>query len=125
MHFQICFVLFLFFLFTTAFCLFLCGCRLKASLLEHFNSNNHVNLSTCFEDALKKDPTCSYSLTRLLSMHQNGMIEFSNPSFHTLSESETMSHNFLCFASMYIEASTIVSCKEMHTYTRLIPIYGH
>lgn len=46
--------------------------RLKASLLEHFNSNNHVYLSTCFEDALKKDPACTHSLTRLLCLHQQG-----------------------------------------------------
>ncbi|KAL8087838.1 uncharacterized protein LOC141697523 [Apium graveolens] len=46
--------------------------RLKASLLEHFDSNNYNYLSTCFEDALKKDPTCTHSLTRLLCMHRQG-----------------------------------------------------
>uniref|UniRef100_A0A164WDE0 Uncharacterized protein n=1 Tax=Daucus carota subsp. sativus TaxID=79200 RepID=A0A164WDE0_DAUCS len=46
--------------------------RLKASLLEHFDSNNHIYLSTCFEDALQKDPTCTHSLTRLLCLHQQG-----------------------------------------------------
>ncbi|KAK2968393.1 hypothetical protein RJ640_004399 [Escallonia rubra] len=46
--------------------------RLKASLLEHFYSNNYVKLSSCFEDILKKDPTCSHSLMRLISLHQNG-----------------------------------------------------
>ncbi|KAF3962200.1 hypothetical protein CMV_013258 [Castanea mollissima] len=30
-----------------------------------------VLLSTCFEDILKKDPTCSNSLTKLVRMHQN------------------------------------------------------
>ncbi|KAK3036303.1 hypothetical protein RJ639_031275, partial [Escallonia herrerae] len=46
--------------------------RLKASLLEHFYCSNYVKLSTCFEDILKKDPTCSHSLMRLISLHQNG-----------------------------------------------------
>lgn len=46
--------------------------RLKASLLEHFDSNNHIYLSMCFEDALKKDPACTHSLTRLLCLHQHG-----------------------------------------------------
>ncbi|KAL2493585.1 hypothetical protein Fot_37342 [Forsythia ovata] len=46
--------------------------RLKAALLEHFAGINHVKLSTCFEDILKKDPTCSNSLARLVVMHQRG-----------------------------------------------------
>ncbi|TXG65264.1 hypothetical protein EZV62_006539 [Acer yangbiense] len=46
--------------------------RLKATLLECFDRNNYVMISTCFEDILKKDPTCSHSLARLISMHQNG-----------------------------------------------------
>ncbi|KAK1389283.1 TAF RNA polymerase I subunit A [Heracleum sosnowskyi] len=46
--------------------------RLKASLSEHFDSNNHIYLSTCFEDALKKDPACTHSLTRLLCLHRQG-----------------------------------------------------
>ncbi|KAA8523951.1 hypothetical protein F0562_010374 [Nyssa sinensis] len=46
--------------------------RLKASLLEQFNSKNYVKISACFEDILKKDPTCSHSLARLVSLHQNG-----------------------------------------------------
>ncbi|KAH7543985.1 hypothetical protein JRO89_XS15G0077000 [Xanthoceras sorbifolium] len=46
--------------------------RLKAALLECFDRNNYVMLSTCFEDILKKDPTCCHSLARLISMHQNG-----------------------------------------------------
>ncbi|KAG6645336.1 hypothetical protein I3843_08G111600 [Carya illinoinensis] len=46
--------------------------RLKTSLLEHFNSNNTVVLSACFEDILKKDPTCSHSLAKLVRMHQSG-----------------------------------------------------
>ncbi|KAH6775599.1 hypothetical protein C2S52_013160 [Perilla frutescens var. hirtella] len=46
--------------------------RLQASLLEHFDSGNYVKLCTCFEDILKKDPTCSDSLSRLVLMHQRG-----------------------------------------------------
>ncbi|RVX03977.1 hypothetical protein CK203_021599 [Vitis vinifera] len=45
--------------------------RLRASVLEHFDRENCVGLSTCFEDILKKDPTSSYSLAKLISIHQN------------------------------------------------------
>ncbi|KAG5551300.1 hypothetical protein RHGRI_009648 [Rhododendron griersonianum] len=47
-------------------------CRAKTSLLEHFDGANNAKLSTSFEDILKKDPTCSHSLAKLISMHQNG-----------------------------------------------------
>lgn len=47
-------------------------CRLRASLLEHFDRRNNAILSTCYEDILKKDPTCCHSLAKLVSMHQNG-----------------------------------------------------
>ncbi|XVF04297.1 hypothetical protein REPUB_Repub05bG0070300 [Reevesia pubescens] len=46
--------------------------RLRASLLEYFYSNDSVMLSNCFEEILKKDPTCCHTLARLVSMHQNG-----------------------------------------------------
>ncbi|XP_057795913.1 uncharacterized protein LOC131012025 [Salvia miltiorrhiza] len=46
--------------------------RLQAGLLEHFDSGNYVKLCECFEDILKKDPTCSISLSRLVLMHQHG-----------------------------------------------------
>ncbi|KAK6230667.1 hypothetical protein QUC31_002185, partial [Theobroma cacao] len=46
--------------------------RIRASLLECFYSNDSVMLSTCFEETLKKDPTCCHSLARLVSMQQNG-----------------------------------------------------
>ncbi|KAF5734502.1 hypothetical protein HS088_TW16G00951 [Tripterygium wilfordii] len=45
--------------------------RLKASLLEHL-CGDYPMLSTCHEDILKRDPTCYYSLERLVSMHNNG-----------------------------------------------------
>ncbi|PIA31319.1 hypothetical protein AQUCO_05100095v1 [Aquilegia coerulea] len=46
--------------------------RIKAILLECFESKNSIMLSTCYEDTLKKDPTCGHSLTRLITMHKNG-----------------------------------------------------
>ncbi|KAL0406760.1 UNVERIFIED_CONTAM: hypothetical protein Slati_3989900 [Sesamum latifolium] len=52
--------------------------RLKASLLEHFDSGNYVKLCTCFEDILKKDPTCNDSLARLVLMHRRGDYETEN-----------------------------------------------
>ncbi|KAL6553488.1 hypothetical protein OROGR_007330 [Orobanche gracilis] len=53
--------------------------RLKASLLEHFDSGNFAQICTCFEDILKKDPTCSDSLARLALMHCRG--EYDTRSF--------------------------------------------
>nr|XP_027064991.1 uncharacterized protein LOC113691022 [Coffea arabica] len=46
--------------------------RLKTSLLEYFNDGNYGKLPMHFEDILKKDPTCSYSLARLVNMHRIG-----------------------------------------------------
>ncbi|KAJ9153545.1 hypothetical protein P3X46_026972 [Hevea brasiliensis] len=46
--------------------------RLRAHLLECVDPTNNFALSTCFEDSLKSDPTCSESLAKLISLHQNG-----------------------------------------------------
>ncbi|GAA0171926.1 hypothetical protein LIER_25852 [Lithospermum erythrorhizon] len=46
--------------------------RLKAGLLEHFDRGNHLQLSSCYEDILEIDPTCSNSLVKLINMHQRG-----------------------------------------------------
>lgn len=46
--------------------------RLKASLLEHFSNEDANKLCICFEDTLKKDPTCSHSLTKLINLHHDG-----------------------------------------------------
>ncbi|RDY02384.1 hypothetical protein CR513_14158, partial [Mucuna pruriens] len=46
--------------------------RVRAALLEHFDRNNSRILLSCFEDILKKDPTCSDALAKLIKMHQNG-----------------------------------------------------
>lgn len=45
--------------------------RLRASLLQQFDCNNKPVFSTCLEDILKKDPTCSNSLEKLVRLHQN------------------------------------------------------
>lgn len=46
--------------------------RVRAALLERFDRNNTLLLLSCFEDILKKDPTCSDALAKLIKMHQNG-----------------------------------------------------
>ncbi|WMV60449.1 hypothetical protein MTR67_053834 [Solanum verrucosum] len=46
--------------------------RLKATILEHFDSSNCVKLSAIHEENLEKDPTCSHSLGRLISLHRRG-----------------------------------------------------
>ncbi|CAH9104402.1 unnamed protein product [Cuscuta epithymum] len=46
--------------------------RLKAHLLEHFDRYNYTKHATCYEDILHKDPTCDYSLGKLISLHQRG-----------------------------------------------------
>ncbi|XP_077243853.1 uncharacterized protein LOC143884269 isoform X2 [Tasmannia lanceolata] len=46
--------------------------RLRARLLECFSRKNPTVLSTCYEDILKKDPTCNYSLSVLIRMYKNG-----------------------------------------------------
>ncbi|XP_065878406.1 uncharacterized protein [Euphorbia lathyris] len=46
--------------------------RLRGRLLEHVDPNNDILLSTSYEDTLKRDPTCFMSLSKLISMHQNG-----------------------------------------------------
>ncbi|PHT82302.1 hypothetical protein T459_15317 [Capsicum annuum] len=46
--------------------------RLKATILEHFDSGNYVELSAILEENLEKDPTCSHSLERLISLHRSG-----------------------------------------------------
>ncbi|KAK7335107.1 hypothetical protein VNO80_26878 [Phaseolus coccineus] len=46
--------------------------RVRAALLERFDRNNSVVLLSCLENILKKDPTCSDALAKLIKMHQNG-----------------------------------------------------
>ncbi|XP_024979581.1 uncharacterized protein LOC112516649 [Cynara cardunculus var. scolymus] len=46
--------------------------RLKASLLDHFSHEDEIKLCNCFEDTLRKDPTCSHSVAKLISLHHDG-----------------------------------------------------
>lgn len=46
--------------------------RIKARLLECFCSNQASLISSCYENVLRRDPTCSYSLERLIKMHKIG-----------------------------------------------------
>lgn len=46
--------------------------RVRAALLEHFAHENVVELSSCYEEILKKDPACYHSVARLVTMHQSG-----------------------------------------------------
>lgn len=46
--------------------------RLKASLVEHFSNEDATKLCLCFEDTLNKDPTCSHSLSKLITFHHDG-----------------------------------------------------
>ncbi|KAL3820060.1 hypothetical protein ACJIZ3_005965 [Penstemon smallii] len=52
--------------------------RLKANVLEHFDVGNYLELSTCFDDILKKDPTCRDSLAKLVILHQHGYYDTQN-----------------------------------------------
>lgn len=54
------------------FVLYHAACRLKSTILEHFDSGNFVKLSAVLEENLEKDPTCSHSLGRLISYHRSG-----------------------------------------------------
>ncbi|XP_057539215.1 uncharacterized protein LOC130817496 isoform X2 [Amaranthus tricolor] len=49
--------------------------KLKAYSWEFFDPNNYNKLSLCFEDVLKKDPTCKHSLAKLLELHYKGVYE--------------------------------------------------
>ncbi|KAM7250396.1 hypothetical protein ACFE04_022279 [Oxalis oulophora] len=46
--------------------------RLKASIMECDDENDDITLASCFEDTLKKDPTCCHSMKKLIEVHQNG-----------------------------------------------------
>ncbi|XP_023771320.1 uncharacterized protein LOC111919979 isoform X1 [Lactuca sativa] len=52
--------------------------RLKASLQEHFSNEDATKLSACFEETLKKDPTCSHSISKLISFHHDGFYNTEN-----------------------------------------------
>ncbi|XP_074589445.1 uncharacterized protein LOC141845279 [Curcuma longa] len=46
--------------------------RLKARILECFQSNQVDTICSCYEAALRRDPTCNQSLQRLIKMHRIG-----------------------------------------------------
>ncbi|VAI84732.1 unnamed protein product [Triticum turgidum subsp. durum] len=46
--------------------------RLRGRLLEYFDQNQVSAISSCYEEALQRDPTCSYSVERLTEMHRKG-----------------------------------------------------
>lgn len=46
--------------------------RLRGTLLEYFDQNEVSTISSCYEEALRRDPTCSYSVERLAKMHRKG-----------------------------------------------------
>ncbi|KAK9688832.1 hypothetical protein RND81_09G014200 [Saponaria officinalis] len=46
--------------------------RLMSRLQECVEAQDFDKLSSCFEDVLKKDPTCRRSLTRLVGLHKRG-----------------------------------------------------
>jgi hypothetical protein len=46
--------------------------RVKARILEIFYGNNYFDISTCYEEILKRDPTCNHSLSQLVNMHNDG-----------------------------------------------------
>ncbi|KAK8935850.1 hypothetical protein KSP39_PZI013513 [Platanthera zijinensis] len=46
--------------------------RLKARFLQCFCSSEISMISICYEKALTRDPTCTYSMERLIKMHQTG-----------------------------------------------------
>ncbi|GJN11977.1 hypothetical protein PR202_ga30217 [Eleusine coracana subsp. coracana] len=44
--------------------------RLRGRLLECFDENQVLTISCCYEEALRIDATCSYSIERLITMHR-------------------------------------------------------
>lgn len=46
--------------------------RLRGRLVEYFDQNQVSTISCCYEEALRRDPTCSYSVKKLIEMHRKG-----------------------------------------------------
>ncbi|KAG8094289.1 hypothetical protein GUJ93_ZPchr0012g19932 [Zizania palustris] len=46
--------------------------RLRGRLLEYFDQNQVSIISSCYAEALRIDPTCSYSMERLTKLHRKG-----------------------------------------------------
>ncbi|XP_014498820.1 uncharacterized protein LOC106759939 [Vigna radiata var. radiata] len=95
--------------------------RVRAALLERFDRNNSGML-ICFENILKKDPTCSDALAKLIKMHQNG--EYSLESMlemialhldATDSEHNTWKVLSSCFLTLYSYEEDCMSSCPMQT----------
>ncbi|XP_017424807.2 uncharacterized protein LOC108333857 [Vigna angularis] len=96
--------------------------RVRAALLERFDRNNSGMLLICFENILKKDPTCSDALAKLIKMHQNG--EYSLESMlemialhldATDSEHNTWKVLSSCFLTLYSYEEDCMSSCPMQT----------
>uniref|UniRef100_A0A0E0DZS6 Uncharacterized protein n=1 Tax=Oryza meridionalis TaxID=40149 RepID=A0A0E0DZS6_9ORYZ len=46
--------------------------RLRGRLLEYFDQNQVSIISSCYAEALRRDPTCTYSMERLTRLHRKG-----------------------------------------------------
>ncbi|KAM0914449.1 hypothetical protein ACQ4PT_011618 [Festuca glaucescens] len=46
--------------------------RLRGRLVEYYDQNQVSTISCCYEEALRRDPTCSYSVKKLIEMHRKG-----------------------------------------------------
>ncbi|KAG0479973.1 hypothetical protein HPP92_010831 [Vanilla planifolia] len=46
--------------------------RLKARLLQCFHRDQITLISSCYQNALVRDPTCNYSMERLIKIHKSG-----------------------------------------------------
>lgn len=82
--------------------------RLRAVLVEHFDRSNNVLLSTCYEQILKKDPTCCHSLGKLVHMHRIGNYNLESLlemiALHldgTYPEYDTWRELAMCFLKLY------------------------
>ncbi|CAM0913443.1 unnamed protein product [Alopecurus aequalis] len=46
--------------------------RLRGRLVEYYDQNQVSTISCCYEEALRRDPTCSHSVKKLIEMHRKG-----------------------------------------------------
>ncbi|TVU11856.1 hypothetical protein EJB05_45465 [Eragrostis curvula] len=46
--------------------------RLRGRLLEYFDQNQVHTISSCYEESLRRDPACSYSIEKLITIHRKG-----------------------------------------------------
>nr|XP_043632851.1 uncharacterized protein LOC122604028 isoform X2 [Erigeron canadensis] len=102
--------------------------RLRASLLEHFSNEGANKLAICFEDALRKDPTCSHSLTKLIKLHHDGYYSVEKLvemiALHldaTYADSEVWKEFASCFITLsQIDEDRMSTCEKSYgdSYTK-------